>query len=392
MESTIGGGQGLRVAIQPLGGITKMRTLTNSNSTSPNPTIASESDSRGEPTNSGRRRVKRRVFAMLSVLAIAMVACSPPRPPASHEGDDSQKGDDTPTSSQVFITTAQLLNAVKAAEQLQVLPGAVASSLQKSDDGGGASGCFDRRDAQKPALLQSHQPADDINFGECAYGDASGKKLMVMFGDSRAWMFSTPLALIAARNGWKLRVFSLSGCEVAGLEYQSSQTNSPNKECAEFRSGAISQIQALHPDLVITTSAGDHKLADGNMPASDQLQGAWASTFKALGQPGTRLAMIGPIPVWSNDDARCLAAHSREVQACSIPTAQLETNKHESLQAASAAASGVAFISPKPWVCAENCEPVIADIKVYLEKYHFSSAYSAYVAGALGEALQPAMT
>jgi hypothetical protein len=34
---------------------------------------------------------------------------------------------------------------------------------------------------------------------------------------------------------------------------------------------------------------------------------------------------------------------------------------------------------------------VIADIKVYREKYHFSSEYVAYLAGALGEALQPAM-
>jgi SGNH domain (fused to AT3 domains) len=332
----------------------------------------------------------RRVSTMLSALAIVLVACSPP-PPASQESEDSQKSEETPTSRQSFVTSAQVLDAVKAAEQLHTLPSAVAASLQKSDDGGGASGCFDRHDAQKPALLQAHQSATDINFGECAYGDGNGKKLMVMYGDSRAWMFSTPLGLIAAKNGWKLRVFSFAGCQVADLEFLSPQTNSPNKECDSFRSAAISQIRELHPDLVITTSSGDHKLVDGTMPTPAQLEGAWASTFKALAQPGTRLAMIGPIPVWANDDARCLAAHTREVQACSIPAAELETNEHEAPQAASAAASGVVFISPKPWVCADNCEPVIADMKVYREKYHFSAEYAAYLAGALGEALQPAM-
>jgi hypothetical protein len=351
------------------------------------PTIASESELHGQ----SKKRVMRRVSTMLSALAIALVACSPPPPPASQESGDSQKSEETPTSSQSFVTTAQVLDAVKAARQLQTLPGAVAASLQKSDDGGGASGCFDRRDAQKPPLLQAHQSGTDINFGECAYGDGNGKKLMVMLGDSRAWMFSTPLELIAAKKGWKLRVFSFSGCEVSGLEYLSSQTNSPNKECDSFRSAAISQIRELHPDLVITTSAGDHKLADGTMPTPAQLQDAWASTFKALAQPGMRLAMIGPIPTWANDDARCLAAHTREVQACSTPAAQLETNEYEAPQAASATTAGVVFISPKPWVCADNCEPVIADMKVYREKYHFSSQYAAYLAGPLGEALQPAM-
>ncbi|MDT5051082.1 MAG: hypothetical protein QOJ56_3573 [Mycobacterium sp.] len=351
------------------------------------PTMASESDSRGGLKNSAGRQVRLRVSTMLSALAIALVACSPPPPPPAA----SRNSEDTPSPSQSFATSAQVLDAVKAAEQLQNLPGTVAASLQKSDDGAGASGCFDRRDAQEPALLQAHQPATDINFGECAYGDGNGTKLMVMFGDSRAWMFSKPLELIAAKNGWKLRVFSFSGCQLADLEFLSSQTNSPNKECDSFRSAAISQIRELHPELVIITNSGDKKLADGTMPTPPQLQGGWASTFKALAQPGMRLAMIGPIPVWANDDARCLAAHTREVQACSIPGAELETNEYEAPQAASATAAGAVFISPKPWVCADNCEPVIADIKVYREKYHFSSEYVAYLAGALGEALQPAM-
>jgi hypothetical protein len=351
------------------------------------PAMASESDSPGGSKNRAGRRMMRRVFTMLSALAIALVACSPPPPPPAA----SDKSEDTPSASKSFATTAQVLDAVKAAEQLQNLPGTVAASLQKSDDGGGASSCFDQHDVQKPALLQAHQPANEINFGECAYGDENGKKVMVMFGDSRAWMFSTPLEIIAAKNGWKLRVFSFSGCEIADLEILSSQTNSPNKECDSFRSAAISKIRELHPDLVITTSAGDHKLADGTMPTPAQSQSGWASTFKALAQPGMRLALIGPIPVWANDDARCLAAHSREVQACSIPAAQLETNEHEAPQAASAADAGAVFISPKPWVCADNCEPVIADIKVYREKYHLSSEYAAYLSGALGEALKPAM-
>ena len=104
------------------------------------------------------------------------------------------------------------------------------------------------------------------------------------------------------------------------------------------------------------------------------------------------MAMIGPIPYWPNNDARCLAALIRKVQACSIATADLGTNKHEAPQAAAAAAAGVVFVSPRPWVCADRCEPVIADIRVYNDTFHFTKAYADYLTGALSEALQPAMT
>jgi hypothetical protein len=101
--------------------------------------------------------------------------------------------------------------------------------------------------------------------------------------------------------------------------------------------------------------------------------------------------MIGPIPEWPHNDERCLAAHIRKVQVCSIATADLDTPKHEAPQAAAAAADGVLFVSPTPWVCAERCEPVIADIRVYQGLYHFSKTYANYLSGALSEALQPAM-
>jgi SGNH domain (fused to AT3 domains) len=339
------------------------------------------------PKNPATRRAVRRMAAIISALAISLLACSTSPANVSQRHENTP---DTPLASQSNATTAQVLEAVKAAEQLQTLSDKVAASLVKSD-GAGASDCFDRLDTHEPAVLKTHQPASDIIFGECASGDPNGTKLMVIFGDSRAYMFSAPLQLIAAKNGWTLRVFSFGGCEVDDLQFLSAETNAPNKECDVFRSAAISQIRALHPNLVITTSAGDHFLADGTEPTPAQLHDAWVSTFQKLAQPGTRLAMIGPIPYWPSDDARCLAAHETEVQKCSVATAKLPTNKQEAPQAAAAATAGVVFISSRPWVCADKCEPVIADIRVYNEKYHFSATYAVYLTGAISEALQPAM-
>jgi SGNH domain (fused to AT3 domains) len=346
--------------------------------------LAVNSDLWDAPKNPITGRAARRVSAMLSAVAISLVACSPSPANDSQGHENTLNTLDTLSSvaSTSYATTPQVLEAVKTAEQVQTLSDTVAASLGQPDDHG-PSGCFNR--------LDTHKPAGEFYFGECAYGDPHGTKLMVIYGDSRAAMFSIPLALIAAKNGWKLRVFGLGGCEVADLQYWSNEKQAPNEECDAFRSAAIPEIRTLHPDLVITTSAGDHLLVDRNMPTPAQAQEGWVSTFQKLAQPGTRLAMIGTIPFWPNDDARCLAAHARDVQACSVATAELATNEHEVPQAAAAAAAGVVFISPRPWVCADRCEPVIADIRVYREPYHFSSTYAAYLTGALSEALQPAM-
>jgi hypothetical protein len=297
----------------------------------------------------------------------------------------------TPLNGGTYATTAQVLEAVKAAQHLQTLSDTLVASLPQNDYSA-ATGCFDRIETHKPAGLEAHQPAGwHISFGECAYGDRAGTKLMVLFGDSRADTFSAPLELIAAKAGWKLRVFAMGGCEVSDLKHWSYEEKAPNKACDAFRLAAIPQIRALHPNLVITTSAGNYLLADGTWPTPAQRRGAWLSTFQKLDQPGTRLAMIGPIPQWPSNDERCLAAHITEVQACSIATADLDMPRYEAPQAAAAAAAGVVFVTPTPWVCADRCEPVIADILVYFGSYHFSKTYADYLTGALSEALQPAM-
>jgi hypothetical protein len=317
------------------------------------------------------RRSVRQMTAVLSVVAIGLLACSLPEPQVSYPPEVV-----TPAA-----TTAQVLEAVKAAERVQTLPDVLAASLSKADDGG-AVGCFDR--------LDTHNPTKAQWFGECAYGDRQGTKLMVIYGDSLAWPFSAPLQRIAEENGYKLRVYGFAGCSVADLEFLSSDTHTPNKECDTYRSAAISQILALHPNLVITTSGGPYQLMGNTLPTPPQLQDAWVSTFQKLAQPGTRLAMIGAIPSWPNDDARCLFANAKNVQACSIATADVNSLEQRA-QRAAATTAGVVWVPTIPWVCADRCEPVIADMRVYSHQFQLSRTYSLYLTNVLSEALQPAM-
>jgi hypothetical protein len=205
-------------------------------------------------------------------------------------------------------------------------------------------------------------------------------------------MWGAALEGIAAKNGYKLRTFLMAACSPVDLHFFSYEKHAPDVDCDQFRPTAIAAIRKLHPDLVIATGFSTHMLADGSQPTAAQWRKGWESTLRQLAQPGTQLAMLGDIPDWETDDAHCLAGHVMAVQKCSVPRSEGMPSGNLGAEQAAAAATATLYIPTLPWVCADRCEPVIADIRVYQDRFHFTNTYTVYLTGAVGEALQPALT
>jgi hypothetical protein len=332
-------------------------------------------------------RASRYSAAVIAASAVVLSACAQSNAPAAPQGAPTNPG-------RTFATTAQVLEAVKAAQSVNVLPSSVAASLSAAstaEDQAKATARFDCQQIAPPANFVDFSKSESWHeFGQCATGAEHGTKVMVVYGESRAPMWAAALEGVAAENGYKLRTFYMNGCPALDLRFMSYQTHAPNDECYQFHESAIAAIRNLHPDLVITTSYSTQMLADGSQPTAAQWQEGWASTFRELAQPGTRFAMLGDIPTWENDDARCLAAHDSAVQGCSVPISEAKSENLDAEQAA-ASAAGALYIPTLPWACTDRCEPVIADMRVYGNRFHFSKAYAVYLTGAVGEALRPAL-
>ena len=289
------------------------------------------------------------------------------------------------------VAQAQVLQAVKAAQSINVLPNSVAASLTQTDQAK-ATGRFDCYRITLPANFVDFSTSElGHEFGQCAAGAEHGTKLMVTFGDSRAGMWEAALEGVAAKNGYQLRTFYMNSCPALDLHFMSYETHAPNDECYQFHQAAIAAIRSLHPDLIIVTSASTLMLADSSQPTTAQWQAGWASTFRELAQPGIRFAMLGDIPDWENDDEHCLAAHITAVQECSVPRAEGMPSGNLEAEHAAASAAGALYVSTTAWVCSDRCEPVIADERVYNDRFHFTKTYAAYLTGAVSEALQPAL-
>jgi hypothetical protein len=298
-------------------------------------------------------------------------------------GGKPSRGVPTPVDpNKNYATSAQVIDAVKAAQGITALPDSLAASLTKEDQAG-AQGFFDCRAVDNPS--------NAALFGDCAYGDQNGEKLMVIVGDSRSSMWATALEGVAAKNGWQLRVFMLRGCAVPDLQIIDTKTGSPYQDCDTFHTAAPKAINELHPDLVLATSgAGNAELVNGGHPSAEQWQSAWVASMNKYGQSGAKLAVIGSIPTWAGNYSRCLAAHLNDVQKCSVPVAEALPPNLDAERAA-AGQVGAVYVDTTPWVCAERCEPVIADMRVFNDQYHFTRTYVSHLTGALNEALQPAL-
>jgi hypothetical protein len=321
---------------------------------------------------------------MIAVAAVVLSACSTSNAPAAPRGASTDPG-------RTFATTAQVLEAVKAAQSINTLPNSV--GFLTKEDWPFAIGHFDCHDVDPHAvdLPASVLDPSRSEFGQCAAGREHGTKLMVTYGDSRAGMWGAALESVAAKNGYKLRTFHMGNCPPLDLHFFSYERHVPDEDCYQFRQSAIAAIRNLHPDLVIVTSFSTHMLADLSQPTAAQWQKGWESTLKELTQPGTRLVMFGDIPDWEKDGARCLAGHVMAVQQCSTPISEGTPSGNLGAEQAAAAAAGALYIPTLPWVCADRCEPVIANNRVYQDRFHFSMGYTVYLTGAVGEALQPAL-
>jgi hypothetical protein len=279
-----------------------------------------------------------------------------------------------------FITQAEVLKSVQAAQDLKAVPSDLRPSLSNTTDQaepgfGGNYQCGSAR-PNKPDV-------PSYAFGGCTYGDLEGKKLMVAYGDSHAGMWGEALQYIALREGWRLVTFYLPGCPAPDLRFISWTTNSPNTQCNLFHESAPAAIDKLHPQVVVVTSeAGPQQVKRNVMATGAQWEAGWSVVIRSLQQKGTRVVMIGDIPQWDNDDADCLSAHMGDVQACAAPPS-VALAPNVSADESAARETNISYISPAPWICAKECEPVVDGMRVYLDQYHLTATYVAYLSGAL---------
>ena len=217
-----------------------------------------------------------------------------------------------------------------------------------------------------------------VTQGECAYGDLSATRTIVLFGDSHAQQWDAALDSAAQATHWKLISWTKAACPAADVTLTNATLKRVYTECSRWRQATIQRIDQLRPALVIVSQ-------------SDTLLGAqmdnqvWAqktlTTMDALRSSGAKLDFIADTPIPDGDVPSCLAANPTHIERCERTrsrafAAPLYTERHNAV-AGALRAGGVTVIDPTDWMCsAQRCPTVIGNVLVYRDASHITDSFS----------------
>jgi peptidoglycan/LPS O-acetylase OafA/YrhL len=223
---------------------------------------------------------------------------------------------------------------------------------------------------------------------DCVFGDAAGKRTVVVLGDSHAEMWMPGIALAAKSAHWRAILVSRSGCPAPAVHELNAQTGQPDFACDSWRSWAIGHIRSLHPQMVVLSSMYFYPLDFGHHVVTPA---TWdrglEDTLNRLREPRVTRVVLGDIPYLRQNPSDCLAANQDDIRTCGGIRASVLIAPIEGLPV-TAAAAGARYVAVDKWFCSLTfCPAIVGRIGVYRDRAHVSATYSAWLWKLLGEAL-----
>jgi hypothetical protein len=227
----------------------------------------------------------------------------------------------------------------------------------------------------------------DVEPIKCVFGAPNSSKTVVLFGDSHADQWSTPLAQLATEQGWRLVTLLKASCAVADISDYNMRLRRHWPECAEWRARSIEEIRRLQPDLVIVSQFSSAHIR-GPWTAS----GVYAVTYEewaaglerslqTLRTAGVPVLLLRDSPSPRKDVGNCIArSRWRGIpeENCNIPREDALDPRISPLESAVAASVGARFGDLSAEFCDRQvCPGVKSGTLVYRDAHHITTAFAA---------------
>jgi len=213
----------------------------------------------------------------------------------------------------------------------------------------------------------------------CYFGEThSPRSTVVLFGDSHAAEWFPALKQIADAQHWKLVTIVKPHC--TALMIREEVFPQMERVCVEWRRLAIDDIQQLHPDLVLVSSASIHPGANEKLVTDVAVwEQAAHATFVALAQTGARVRFIRDTPHAAYNVLECLAQAEWDGRTQCAPVRPAEALYPDIYAAEVRGAAGlgdVGFIDLSDVMCgADQCYLEIDGMVVYRDNDHLTATF-----------------
>ena len=233
---------------------------------------------------------------------------------------------------------------------------------------------------------------------KCIFGASSSSKTVVLFGDSHADQWSTPLAQLATEEGWRLVTMLKASCAVSDIAAYNKRLKRDWPECGAWRKRAMEEIRRLQPQLVVVsqfssgyirgpwTSRGDHAVT------YDEWESGLSRSLQQLRAANIPVLILRDTPSPGKNVGTCIArSRWRETPEanCDIQRANALDPRISPLESGVAATHGARYGDLSAEFCDnEICHGMRSGILVYRDVNHITSDFATTLIPALQALLE----
>ena len=239
--------------------------------------------------------------------------------------------------------------------------------------------------ATSPGLATAE--SDSVNLGDCSaylaltskicnYGDPTGTRTVVVFGNSHSSMWVPAVAHSAKLDHWKFFPVVKEACSY------DAYTNikhffSPKNDCSTWYRWALVQIKRLHPNVVVI----------GSLTTSRFWRAGEIATIEEIKPLTSRTVLLSDTPTIPSP-ASCLLTNGATQGTCLVHETPQVINDQVAT-AHVAATTGVQYVNVTAWFCnRELCPSLINDIVPYYDALgHVTLEYSKFLGPDMATAL-----
>ncbi|OBQ58737.1 acyltransferase [Mesorhizobium loti] len=249
------------------------------------------------------------------------------------------------------------------------------------------------RAVDKNCLLDFHT----VKPKPCTFGPADAAHTIVLFGDSHADHWSTPLVEAAKRNDTKVVTYLKSSCRASRLSTFNTVLKRDYTECDAWREQAITDIIRRKPRLVVISEFSIGNLtrdmpAAGRKAETARWQAGLRSTLQAFSQAGVETAVIRDTPIGDSFADSCVARALwwREAPSrCDTPRAQAANDSTAAQERAVVkSVPDTRYVDLTDRFCGPTqCHVFIGGKLAFRDRHHLATAFAETLEGPLEKAL-----
>jgi SGNH domain-containing protein len=227
----------------------------------------------------------------------------------------------------------------------------------------------------------------------CIYGVRTGRKVVVIVGDSIMAQWWAALDGAARRGSWRIVWMTKSGCPAADVTVRSGSGR--YAACDTWRRNVLAKVRGLaRVDLLVMGGSSQSTVLRRSswaaivnpMAKAAEWQAGYERTVRAVAGQVRRVVILRDTPTFLVDVPRCLATHGGSTIACSrLRASALSAPYWQAERAVDAQFAWVHATDMAGQLCQPTrCWPVTSSrILRYRDRHHLTNTYAAVLAPAM---------